>query len=242
MIFLGTIVNFITIIVGAILGTLFKKGLPEKISKGVLVGMGLCVTFIAISGFNLDYSNLNALIVVLSIAIGVIIGELLNIDDNLNKFGAFLQKKLVKSDDENNTFGKGFVNCSLIFCIGAMAINGALQSATGEHSIYYAKSIIDGVTVLVMASTLGIGCILSAFSTAIYQGLLTLVFYLIINSVDQTSALYVDIVTHIGTVGSLLILAIGLNMLGVTKIKTANLIPAMFVPLGICPLFNLLGI
>ncbi len=242
MIFLGTIVNFITIVVGAILGSLLKKGLPEKFSKAILMGMGLCVVFIGISGLNLGYENLNALIVVLSMAIGVILGELLNIDDNLNKFGAFIQKKFTKNSDENNTFGKGFVNCTLIFCIGAMAINGALKGAQGDHSIYYAKAIIDGVTCMVLASTLGIGCILSAFSTTLYQGLLTLLFYLLITSVDQTGYMYNYIINHVGTVGSLLIIAIGLNMLGVTKIKTANLIPAMLLPLGLCPLFNLLGI
>ena len=242
MIFLGTLVNFATIIVGAILGSLLKKGLPERISKSLTSGMGLCVIFIGISGFNLSYANLNALIVVLSIAIGVIVGELLKFDDNLNRFGCFLQKKLTKSQDETNTFGKGFINCTLIFCIGAMAINGALQGAQGEHSIFFAKAIIDGVTVVVLSSTFGIGCILSAFSTAIYQGLLTLIFYFIINSVDQTNAMYITIITHIGTVGSLLIMAIGSNMLGVAKIKIANLIPAMIVPLGLCPLFALLGI
>ncbi len=241
MIFLGSIVNFATIIVGAILGSLLKKGLSKKIADALIIAMGLCVLFIGISGLNLD-KEINALIVILSMAIGVIVGEIIDIDKGTEKLGAFFEKKFTKPNGEENTFGKGFVNCTLIFCVGAMAINGALQSAQGNHDILYAKAIIDGITCTVFSATFGIGCILSAFSTFLYQGLLTLIFYFILNSAPQTGATYQTIINHVGTVGSLLIIAISLNMLKVTKIKTANLIPAMLIPLLLCPLFLLLGI
>ena len=241
MIFLGSIVNFFTIILGGVIGSLLKKGIPKKITDALLMGMALCVLFIGISGLNIG-GNVNALIVILSVAIGTVIGELINIDGATEKFGKFVERKLTKNSSEENTVGKGFVNCTLIFCVGAMAINGALLSAQGDHSILYAKSIIDGITCAVFATTLGIGCILSAFTTFLYQGILTLIFYFILNSVDQTNLTYQTIITHVGTVGSLLIISISLNMLSVTKIKTANLIPSMFLPILLCPLFALLGI
>ena len=241
MIFLGSIVNFFTIVIGAVIGSFLKKGIPKKITEALTFAMGLAVLYIGITGLNFD-KDINALIVIISMAIGVIVGELLNLDGVSEKLGKFFEKKFSKKESEDNKFSKGFVNCTLIFCIGAMAINGALNSANGDHSILYAKSIIDCITCMVFATTFGIGCILSAFSTFIYQGLLTVIFYFIISSVDQTGIMYQMIINHVGSVGSLLIIAISLNMLKVTKIKTANLIPAMLCPLFLCPLFNLLGI
>ncbi len=241
MIFLGSLVNFSTIVVGALIGSFVKKGIPKKITDALTIAMGLCVLYIGISGLNLD-KDINFLIVILSMAIGVIIGELVNLQGATEKLGQFFEKKLTKNGDEEKTFAKGFVNCTLIFCVGAMAINGALLSAQGDHSILYAKAIIDGITCAVIATTFGIGCILSAFSTLLYQGVLTLIFYFILTSVDQTSANYTNIINHVGTVGSLLIIAIALNMLNITKIKTANFIPAMLLPLLLCPMFTLIAI
>ena len=239
MIFLGCIVNLITIIIGGAIGSLLKKGISKKITDVLTIAMALCVLFIGMSGLNLG-GDINALIVILSMAIGAILGEVINIDGATIKLGKVLEKKLTKNIEEN-TFGKGFVSCTLIFCVGAMAINGALLSAQGDHSILYAKAIIDGITCAVFATTLGVGCILSALSTFLYQGILTLVFYFILNSVDQTNQTYITIISHVETVGSLLIISISLNMLNVTKIKTANLIPAMLIPLLLCPLFSLIG-
>ncbi len=241
MIFLGSIVNFATIVVGGLLGTLLKRGIRKKITDALMFAMALCVLFIGISGLNLD-KEINALIVIVSMAIGVVVGELINVEEGCNKLGQFFEKKFTKDNGEENTFGKGFVNCTLIFCVGAMAINGALLSAQGNHSILYAKAIIDGITCAVFATTFGFGCILSSVTTLLYQGILTLIFYFVLHSVDQTNATYITIINHVGTVGSLLIIAISLNMLKVTNIKTANLIPAMFFPLLLCPLFSLLGI
>ncbi len=241
MILLGSIVNLATIVIGALLGSLLKKGIPKKITDALIFAMALCVLYIGISGLNID-KDINALIVILSMALGVIVGEILNIDGGTEKLGKFFENKLTKNAGEESTFGKGFVNCTLIFCVGAMAINGALLSAQGDHSVLYAKAIIDGITCAVFATSLGIGCILASVTTFLYQGVLTLIFYFILHSVDQTNATYITIINHVGTVGSLLIIAISLNMLKVTNIKTANLIPAMFFPLLLCPLFSLIGI
>lgn len=245
-IFLGCLVNFGAITVGSLIGSLLKKGIPKRVLDILLVANSLSVIYIGIDGLGIGNSSIsiNALIVILAMGIGACIGELIKLDQNIDNFGSFIQRKLIKNnnDENENTFGKGFVTGTLLFCVGAMAINGALQSAQGVHSILYAKSILDGITSMILASTLGIGVILSALSTFIYQGILTLVFSLVLRSVDNTSIMYQSIIAHITTVGSLIIISIGLNLLKITKIKTANLIPAMIIPIGLCPLFAIIGI
>lgn len=244
MIFLGSIVNFLAIFVMAIIGSLLKKGIPERIVKSITLVIGLFNVYIAFDGMFLGDGVINGLVVILSLLIGVIIGELLDIDKAMNRLGNFAQKKFTKNKkqgDENN-FAQSFISSTLLFCVGAMAITGAMQGAQGDHTLLYSKSVLDGVNALIFASALGIGCILSAFTTFIYQGLITLIFYFVLNSVDQTNLLFNSIVNHMSCTGSLLILAIGLNLMGITKIKTANLIPAMFTPLLVVPIFNLLSI
>ncbi len=242
MIFLGSIVNFIAIFVMAIVGNLLKKGIPDKIIKAITLVIGLFNVYIAFDGMFLGEGVINALVIIISLLIGVIIGELIDIDKAMNKLGEFAQKKLSKSQDKNNNFSQSFISSTLLFCVGAMAITGAMQGAKGEHTILFAKSILDGVNALIFASALGIGCILSAFTTFIYQGLITLIFYFILNSLNASNMLFNSIVNHMSCTGSLLILVIGLNLMNITKIKTANLIPAMFMPIAIVPLFNLLSI
>lgn len=242
MIFLGSIVNFGAIFVMAIIGSLLKKGIPDKIVKAIILVIGLFNVYIAFDGMFLGKGIINALIIIISLLFGTIIGELIDIDKAMNKLGEFAQKKFSKSEDKNNNFAQSFVSTTLLFCVGAMAITGAMQGAQGEHTILYAKSVLDGVNALIFASALGIGCILSAFTTFIYQGLITLIFSFILSSVDASNLLFSSIVNHMGCTGSLLILVIGLNLMNITNIKTANLIPAMFMPIAIVPLFNLLGI
>ena len=241
----GSLVNFVAILVSGIVGSVIKRGIPKRIVDTVLAGMGLCVVYVGVSGLHLGESGMNPLVIILSIGIGAVLGELLDIDGMLNRFGSFLESKLVRNageGDRHSRLGEAFVTTTLIFCVGAMAINGALMSAQGSHDILFAKSVIDAITCLALATTLGIGCCLSAFSTLIYQGGLTLLFYALMSFVNSSSPMYTSIINHIGTTGSLIIIAIGLNMLGVTRIKTANYIPAMLLPLLLCPLFNLLGI
>jgi uncharacterized membrane protein YqgA involved in biofilm formation len=151
----------------------------------------------------------------------------------MDKLGAFAAKKL-GSLGENENFAKGFVSCSVLFCIGAMTVNGAIASAAGDHQLLFIKSIIDGVSVLVMSSTLGIGCAFSAFFLLVYQGAFAL------GSFFLASFIPASIVTYMSVTGSLLIILIGTNVLGMTRVRTANMVPAMFMPLVIVPLFNLM--
>lgn len=241
MILLGSVINFATILVGGIVGTLLHRGIPERITKSILCGMALCVIYIGIDGLHIGDDGMNALVVVLSVGIGAALGEILNIDGAMTRFGSFLERKFKRGDGEGK-LGEAFVSATILFCVGAMAINGSLMSAQGDHSILIAKSVIDGITCLVMATTLGIGCVLSAIPTFVYQGGLTVIFYAVLSHLDKTSAMCSAVVGHMGCVGSLVIIAIGLNMLGVTKIKTADFIPAMFMPVLICPLFGLIGL
>ncbi len=242
MILLGCLVNFATIFIMAIIGSLIKKGIPERIGKGITYAVALVVVYIGLDGLFLGKNIISPLVIIVSVAVGALLGELVNIDKGMNAFGAFVQKKLSKKNTQNDNFGKGFTTTTLLFCIGAMCITGAIQGAQGKHSIFYTKAVLDGVNALIIASTLGIGCAISAFTTFGYQALLTLLFYFILNSVDQSSIMFNQIINHVGVAGSLIIVAIGLNMLEITKIKTANLIPVMFMPIALCPLFSLIGI
>jgi uncharacterized membrane protein YqgA involved in biofilm formation len=219
---LGTIVNFFTIFVGAIIGVLLKGGLPKRFTDTIMSGVALCVIYIGISG---TLKGENMLLIVISIAIGSLLGELINIDEKLILLGNFIENK-AKSFSKDTSISLGFVTASLLFCVGAMAVVGSLESGLlGKYDILFTKSILDGVTALILSSTLGIGVILSAFSVLVYQGLITLAASLLQN------ILTTPIVNEMSAVGSLLIIGIGLNMLGITKIKVANMLPAIFIPI-----------
>lgn len=219
---LGTIVNFFTIFVGGIIGVLLKGGLPKRFTDTIMSGVALCVIYIGISG---TLKGENMLLIVISIAVGSLLGELINIDEKLILLGNFIENK-AKSFSKNTSISLGFVTASLLFCVGAMAVVGSLESGLlGKYDILFTKSILDGVTALILSSTLGIGVILSAFSVLVYQGLITLAASLLQN------ILTTPIVNEMSAVGSLLIIGIGLNMLGITKIKVANMLPAIFIPI-----------
>lgn len=232
MALLGTLVNVGAILVGGFLGLLFRKGLPQRISDTLMKGLGLCVFLVGISGM---LEGKNALIAILSIAVGALLGELLDLDRHLNRLGAFLQRKLSPRSKTGpgapaeNRFAEGFVSASLLFCVGAMAVVGALDSGlTGNHETLFAKSLIDGLTAMIFASSLGAGVLLSALPVLLYQGAITLLAGLL------SPVLTATIVAEMTCVGSLLIVAIALNMLGITKLKVMNYLPAIFLPLALC--------
>ena len=166
---------------------------------------------------------------ILSLGLGTLIGEIINIDGLVNRLGERIEEKLVK-DGEKGKFAKGFVSCSLLFCVGAMTVNGAFQDALGNSDILIAKSVIDGIMCFVMASTLGLGCAVSSVFVLAYQGLLTVLGYFIADMLPASSISYMSVT------GSLIIILIGTNMLGITKVKTANMTPAIFIPALIAPL------
>lgn len=221
---LGTIVNALAIIAGSLVGylvfILFKNGIPERINDIIMKGLGLCVLLIGISGA-LEYKQI--LLVIVSIVIGGILGELVDIDRQLQRVGDSLEKKL---KGRGGKVSQGFVTSSLIYCVGAMAVMGSLESGLmGKHDILFAKATIDGISAAVFTTTLGIGVALSAVSVFLYQGTIT------IGAIYLKDVLTTAVVSDMSAIGGLLIIGIALNMMGITKIKVANLLPAVFVPI-----------
>jgi len=225
MVLLSSIVNGIAIIAGALVGVLLKKGLPERVSDGVMQGMALCVMAIGIKGL---FDGEDLLITILSVAVGGALGHLIDIDRYLNRFGAFMQKKLTKNES-GSTFGEGFVTATLLVCVGAMAITGALDSGIrGDNTTIFAKSLIDFCSCMIMASAMGIGVAFAGPACFAYQGAIALGGSAIAGFLTEA------MIGEMTVVGSLLIVAISLNMLGLTKIKVVNFIPACFLPLVFC--------
>ena len=217
---LGTIVNSATIIIGALIGILFKKGIKEDYKNTIMDGIGLSVLVIGVSNA-LEFENL--VVVIVSIVIGSIIGELIDINKRLNNLGDKLQSKF---KNEEGNFPKGFVTASLVYCVGAMAIVGAIQSGlTGNHQTLYAKAVLDGITAIVFASTLGIGVMFSSLAVFLYQGIITIF-------ASSLSLILTEIaINEISSVGGILIMAIGINLLGLKEIKIANMLPSIAIPL-----------
>ena len=217
---LGTIVNALSIIVGSLIGLSFREKIPEKYSQTIMHGIGLAVVLIGIkTALNTDA----ILIVIISFVIGSIIGEFLCIEDRLESLGLWIGKRFSGTSDG---IAKGFVSASLLYCVGAMAIVGAMESGlTGNHQTLFAKSILDGVGSIIFASTMGIGVIFSAISVFVYQGLIT------VAASSIKPYLLPEVVSQMSAVGGLLIFAIGINLLDIKKIKIGNMLPAIFIPL-----------
>lgn len=221
---LGTIVNCITIIIGFCIGFVVKGRIPSRVSETMMQGLGLCTIYIGISGV---LKGTNTLEIIICIAVGALIGELIDIDGKLIKLGNTLEQKVNKNKSNNNvSIAEGFVSSSLLFCVGAMAIVGSLESGLkGDHTTLFAKSILDGVASIIFTSSLGVGVIFSVFTVLIYQGSITLGASLLSNILSEM------VITNMSAVGGLIILGLGLNMLKVTNIRVANLLPGIFIPI-----------
>ena len=216
---LGTIANVVAILIGGIAGTLIKGGLPSKIAATVIKGLALTVFLVGVTNA-LKVNNL--LLVMLSMAIGGIVGESLDIDQRLKNLGDAVERRF---KGRGGKISDGFVTGTLLYCVGAMAIVGSLESGlSGNHQILYAKSVLDGIVSLIFASTLGIGIALSAFSVLLYQGSITLAASSLQPLLSET------IKADTSAIGGLLIIGMSLNMLEMNNIKVANLLPAIFIP------------
>ena len=216
---LGTIVNVMAIICGSLLGIFLKNGLSAQIKHITMQAIGLGVILV---GLKMALVSENLVIVLLSIAFGAATGEWVNIEGYLEKAGKFLEDKLSTFGNSENSISRGFVTATLLYCVGAMAITGALQSGlTGEHSILYAKSVLDGITAIILTATLGIGVIFSALTVLIFQGTITLLAGIVETIISE------EVIIEITATGGLLILAIGLGLLEIKKIKVGNLLPAL---------------
>ena len=221
----GALVNFVLVIIGAAVGMLLKRGIPEKIRKTLNGAVALCVLYIGITGF--FEKGINIFVLVLSLPIGALLGELLDLDRAVNRLGEKIQEKSSKNEDSH--IAEGFVTATLLFCVGAMTVVGSINSGIlGDNSTLYSKSLIDMVSAAVLASSLGFGVMLSSVAVLIIEGGLTL-----LASVVQP-VLSTQIVAHMSVIGSLLIVAIALNMFGITKIKVMNLLPAIFISIPMC--------
>lgn len=221
----GVTVNALAIIVGGFLGLLVKKGVPERYSDAIMKGLGLCVLYIAIDG---ALEGTNVLVLIISVAIGAVVGTFLKLDEGIRTIGNKLEQKF-KSGDEKSTFAEGFVTASLLFCVGAMAVVGSLDAGlTGDNSTLYTKALLDGIMSIVFASTLGVGVLFSGALVFIYQGLIALLSGAIQPLLTDYS------IAEMSCVGSVLMIAVALNMMNITKIKVMNLVPAVFIPIILC--------
>lgn len=217
---LGTYVNTAAIVVGSLLGLLFKGGIPQSVAQSVMHAIGLAVVLIGMRG---AFETQALLVVIGSMAVGTLAGELLNIEERLERGAAKVGALIPGSGDG---FATGFVTASLVYCVGAMAIVGSLESGlSGNHQTLYAKSTLDGVSAVIFASTLGVGVLFSSVSVLVYQGAITLA--------ASTAVPYLtpEVINEMSAVGGLLIAAIGINLLELGKLKIGNMLPALAVPL-----------
>ncbi len=212
----GTIVNAAAITAGVAVGLVFKRGISDKIQHTIMQGLGLAVMLI---GLKIAWQTQNEIILILSIAVGALTGEFIGIEEKLEKLGVWLESKVGGS---NGSIAKAFVTASLIYCIGAMAIMGAIEDGlTGNPKTLYAKSALDGITAIIFTSTLGIGVLFSVIPVVIYQGSITLFAEFLKTFLSEV------MIIEMNAVGGLLIVGIGMNILGLKKIKVGNMLPAI---------------
>lgn len=224
---LGTLINTMTVIGGSFIGLVVNKGIPERISQQMMKALGLCTVFIGVQG---AFKGENTLIMIIAMVLGVVIGEGIDIDRRITEFVNRLEKKYMKKKaGQEHTISEGLITSSLLFCVGSMTIVGCLNAGLmNDNTMLYTKSTLDFCSSMIFASTLGIGVMLSAVVVLVYQGGLTLLASL------AAPLLTTSVINEMTCVGSLIIIATGFNLLGVTKIKLMNYIPAMFLPILLC--------
>ena len=219
----GVFVNVLTVVVGSLVGLLFKKGIPEKVSKAAMIGLGVCTLYIGISG---SLCGENVLIIIASVVLGTIIGTLLDIDGRINRLAKKAEDRFRK-DGKNGSLAEGFLSATLLFCVGSMTVTGSIQSGlTGDHSILITKATLDLVSSMMLASSLGFGVLLSAVSVLVIQGGLVLLAGVVAPFMSPGA------INEMTCAGSLLIVMIGTNLMGISKFKVADYLPAiLFAPI-----------
>ena len=218
---IAVIVNTVAVVVGGFVGLLFSRAINEKTKESVFSVLGLSTLLIGIKGA-LNYENI--MVVIISLVLGTIVGEWIDIQAKLENLSKFLERKFSK--DQNGKFAKGFITATLLYCVGAMAIMGSLQSGLeANHEILYAKSILDFFAAIIFASTLGIGVVFGGVSVFLYQGAIVLAAVWIRTLLSDFAVL------DMNSIGSLLIIAIGLDLLEIRKLKIANMLPALLFPI-----------
>lgn len=228
----GVIINVVAVSLGTAAGMTFKHKSVERIGERIFQTFGLFTIVIGVTGAS-DLSQ--TYLILASLIIGTILGEAVDLDKRLNGLGDFFQKKFAK-DSENSSFSQGFIQASLLFCLGSMSIVGSFQSAMEKnHSVLITKSILDGVGALLLSAKLGIGVIMSTLTVLVYQGTLVL------GAGFISPLLPEHIISVTAVVGNILLIGVGLNMLKVTNLKVANFLPSIFVPMVYQGILILLG-
>lgn len=222
---LGTIVNTAAVLIGASIGLLIKKGIPKRLGDSLMKALALCTIYIGVSG---AFKGENTLVMIISMVLGTLIGEGIDIDKHVNSGVRKIEAKFSRGKSENS-IAQGFITSSLLFCIGSMTIVGAMNAGLlGDNTMLYTKSTLDFCSSIIFASTLGIGVLFSAAFVLVYQGGLTLL------AIAAAPLLSNTVINEMTCVGSLVIIATGFNLLGATKLKLMNYIPAMFLPIILC--------
>ncbi len=223
---LGAFVNFVAVILGATAGSFLKKGLPKKLSDAITTAVAMVVLYIGISGM---MSGKNTMVLVFSVILGGLLGTFLDLDGKMHSLGCKIEEKVSKNQS-TGTVAEGFVSASLLFCVGAMAIVGPLQSGlSGNHEMQYTKSVLDFISAVVFASALGgLGVGLSSFSVLVLQGGITILAKLIAPYLTDYT------IGEMTCVGSVFIFVLGLNLMGITKVKLMNYVPGIFIPAVLC--------
>jgi uncharacterized membrane protein YqgA involved in biofilm formation len=229
---LGPVVNALTIAVCSLVGCFVLRGIPARVSETITKAAGLAVVYIGVKG---AFESNHTLLLIMSLVIGAAAGELIGIDALMNRFGQWAETKLsagkqsdgipAASEKPRGNFAEGFVTASIVFCTGSMAIVGSMQSGLqGNHTMLFAKSVLDGSMSIVFAASLGIGVLFSAIPVLVYQGGIALA------AMAAGAMLTPEIITEMSAVGSIVIAGIGFNFLDIKPIRVANLIPAVFIP------------
>lgn len=230
----ATFMNAGLILLGSLVGLLFRNRIGQRFTESLTMALGLCVLGIGISS---AVKTENTLCVIVCMVLGTVAGEAIRIEDHLDGLGGFIQKRLLKGGG-NSRFSEGFMNASVLFCVGAMAITGSLNAGlTGDGSVLISKGVIDGVTSITFASAMGVGVAFSVVPLVLYQGGLTLLATVVGPYLDAA------VIREMGAVGGTIIMGIAINMLGLGKgkIKVGNMLPAIFLPIVYLPLAALLG-
>lgn len=231
MSFTGVLVNTVTVIVGSLLGVLLKKGIPARVSSAVMIGMGLFTIYLGVDG---ALGAENALIVIAALVLGAIAGTLLDIDGGINRLGKWAETKFQRGEGETVSIAEGFVTASLLFCVGAMTVNAAIEAGVGgKNELFFTKSVMDLFSSMMLASGLGFGVVLSAAFVLVFQGLLVLLAGWI------APALTPFAIAEMTAAGSLIMIGLGTNLIGATKIKVADYLPAIVFAPVICWIIGL---
>lgn len=217
---LGTIMNCVAIVIGSLVGVVLKRGLPERWQQTMMSGIALCIVVI---GLQMALKTNNIIITIISLVIGAMLGEAIDIEALMTRLGDWIGGKVAKGDASIAAkIAEGFVNASILFCTGAMAIVGSIQDGIlGDYTTLFAKGTLDGIISLILAANIGIGVMLSAISVGIYQGSITMLAGVVEPYVTPV------ILAEVTAAGGVMIMAIGTNMLNITKIRIANLLPGM---------------